>query len=153
MIPSVAFCEFQYGKWLAFYHFRHREDLSQLPAPGPDNLAGKGHAFGFQPFHRQLDVFDTHRHMMEHLIAKRMNPRRDNAGAASIIGVGLIHEERGISDFPIDLRVPIFIFDRFAVPIAEPREFLRPPVDVQRPQREMVRNRLEADPRFIQRGT
>ena len=73
--------------------------------------------------------------MMKHLIAEGFDPTGDDAGAAPIIGIGLIHEERGVSNLPIDLRVPVFILDRFAVPIPEPREFLRTPVDIQRPQR------------------
>src|SRR5262245_66435552 len=88
--------------------------------------------------------------MVKYLIAECFDPTRDDACAAPIIGIRLIHEERGISDFPINLRVPVFVFDRFTIPIPELREFFRTPVDIQSPQRQMVCDRIEADSRLVQ---
>jgi hypothetical protein len=122
-----------------------------LPTASADDLAGKGHPLCLQPFNRLLDVFHAHRHVVEYLVAKLIDPTRDDTRAAPIVGIRLIHEERRVPNLPIDLRIPVLIFNRFTVPISKPHEFLRPLIDVQRSQREMVCDRIETDSRLVQR--
>ena len=100
--------------------------------------------------HGQLDVFDSHRDVMERAVPELGHPSRDDAGSAALVLIGLVDEQGRIARLSIHLREPVLVLERLGEAVPQAEKFLCAPVDVVRPEGQVIGKGEKPHPHVVQ---